>query len=207
MIKFLRSHTLLTLFSLSTLIFIFLNTQVSHAQNLTSNFNETLVRTPTVLKGSYELADIGFNITFPKGWSGLNYGYIAMVSPDGINQLNGNLKRNENKALMVIEVLNISDYQKHKYKTQVQKDCQILYEKISTVHTAQSKEVYINCGTGGDQKIINHIFGSAKKIFIIGLKGTGDSFENNLDAFRNSVKTVIIKNPIKAEQMPSTSEN
>lgn len=199
MIKYLRSHGLLTLFFLSCLIFIFLNIQVSNAQNNTSTSDENAVRTATVLKRSYELADAGFNITFPKGWDGLNYGIIAMVSPDGINEFNGNLKRNEDNILMVIEVLNISDYQKNKDIIQVQKGCQIMSENISAVNVVQSKEVYINCGPGGDQKIINYIFSSAKKIFIVGLKGTGHSFENNLDEFRKSVKTVIIQNPVNAE--------
>jgi hypothetical protein len=176
-----------------------------HAQNSTSASSETWVRIPTALKGSYELPDVGFSITFPKGWSGVNYGFIAMVSPDGINLSNGNLKRDESKALMVIEVLNMSDFQEHKNGSKIQKNCEIQSEKIFTIGAAQSKEVYINCAAGEDQKIINYIFGSGKKIFIIGLKGSGDSFENNLDAFRNSIRTVLIKNPIKMEQMPSIS--
>ena len=204
----LRSHLLFTVFLILVLVLILLNTQVGHSQNPTMDLNETSVRTPTALKGSYELPGIGFSITFPKGWSGVNHGFIAMVSPDGINQFNGNLKRDLINASMVIEVLNISDFQEHKYASGIQKNCRILSEKIFTINAAQGIEVYINCGAGGDQKIINYIFGSEKKIFIVGLKGTGDSFENNLDPFRNSVRTVMIKNPIKIEQIPSiSSEN
>ena len=204
MIKHLPSDLLLRLFFLYALIGSLLN-QMGHSQVPTSSLNESSVRTPTALENIYELADFGFSITFPKGWSGVNHGFIAMVSPDGINQFNGNFKRDQNKALMIIEVLNISDYQKHKYGSQIQKNCRIVSEKIITVNAVQSKEVYINCGAAGDQKIVNYIFGSGKKIFIVGLKGTGDSFEDNLDAFRNSVRSVMIKNPIEIEQMPSIS--
>jgi hypothetical protein len=205
MIMHLHPLFIFTLFFLLILFLIPLNAEMGYSQTLTSAFNETSVRATTVLKDSYELPSFGFSITFPQGWSGVKYGFIAMVSPNGINLLNGNLKGDQNKALMVIEVLNISDFQEYKNGSGIQKNCEIQSEKIFTIGAAQSKEVYINCGAGGDQKIINYIFGSVKKIFIIGLKGTGDSFENNLDAFRNSVRTVIIKNPIEIEQIPSIS--
>lgn len=202
MIIHLRSRLLSTLF-LVVLVLILLNTQIGQSQNPNLSFNETSIRVPTALKGSYELPGGGFSITFPKGWSGVNHGFIAIISPDGINQFNGNLKRDRNNVSMIIEVSNVSDFQDHKYTSKIQKNCRILSEKIFTLGPAQGKEVYINCGVGKDQKIINYIFGSGKKIFIIGLKGTGDSFENNLDAFRNSIRTVMIKNPIELEQMPS----
>ena len=203
MIGILHSLFALTFFFLLVLLNAFFNMQMGYSQN--AALNESSVQTPAALKGSYSRPDDGFSITFPKGWSGVNHGVIAMVSPDGINQFNGNLKKDQNKALMVIEVLNISDFQLQKYRSAIQNNCRILSEKIFIVNAAQSKELYVGCAAEGDQKIINYIFGSGTKIFIIGLKGMGDSFENNLDAFRNSVRTVIIKNPIEIEQMPSIS--
>ena len=192
-----------TFFFLLVLLHTLFNTQIGYSQN--TALNESSVQTPAALKGSYARPADGFSITLPKGWSGVDHGVIAMVSPDGINQFNGNLKKDQNNALMVIEVLNISDFQQLKYGSIIQKDCRTLTEKIFIVNATQSKEVYIDCGAEGDQKIINYIFSSGTKIFIMGLKGIGDSFENNLDAFRNSVRTVMIKNPIEIEQMPSIS--
>ena len=52
----------------------------------------------------------------------MDHGYIAMVSPDGINQFNGNFKRDQEKALMVIEILNISDFQETQYWQAIHKE-------------------------------------------------------------------------------------
>jgi hypothetical protein len=205
MIVYIRSLLAFMLLYLLALLAIPLNTQTGYSQNPTLALNETSVHTPSAIKGSYELPGVGFSITFPKGWSGVNHGFIAMVSPDGINQFNGNLKRDQNKSLMVIEVLNNSDFQDHKYESEIQKNCRILSEKFFVINAIQTKEVFIICGVGGNQKIVNYIFGSENKIIIVGLKGTGNSFDNNLDAFRNSIRTVMIKNPIEIKQMPNIS--
>ena len=129
-----------------------------------------------------------------------------MVSPDGINQYNGNFKRDQEKSLMTIEILNISDFQENNFASKL-KDCRIVSEKFLILNNVQSNEVIINCGAEGHQKIVNYIFGSGKKIIIVGLKGIGTQFDNNLEAFRNSVKTVLIKNPIDIKQVTPTSHN
>ena len=96
-------------------------------------------------------------------------------------------------------------FKKHNIGKQSTKNCRIVSEKSLLLNNAQSKEVIINCGVGGDQKIVNYIFGSGNKIIIVGLKGVGTQFDKNLDDFRNSVKTVLIKNPIDIKQVPNIS--
>jgi hypothetical protein len=143
MIVYIRSLLAFILFYLLALLAIPLNTQGGYSQNLTSALNETSVHTPMTIKGSYELPGTGFSITFPRGWSGVNHGFIAMVSPDGINQFNGNLKGDQNKTLMVIEVLNNSDFQGLKYESEIQKNCRILSERFFVINSIKSTEVFI----------------------------------------------------------------
>lgn len=205
MILFLRTPLTLALSILLILIAGLLNLPVGNSQEESSNSNDTLLRIPATLSDSFELPDLGFSITFPDGWSGVDHGYIAMVSPDGINQYNGNFKRDKDKAVMVIEILNISDFQEHNFASKTQKECRISSEKLYNFNNIESKEVIINCGVEGNQKIVNYIFGSENKIIIVGLKGLGSQFDKNLDAFRNSIKTVIIKNPIDIRHVLNSS--
>lgn len=205
MILSVRMHLALALSILLLLIAVLLNLPLGYSQDGTSNSNHSLVRIPATLSDSLELPDLEFSITFPKGWTGVDHGYIAMVSPDGINQYNGNFKRDQEKSLMVIEILNISDFQEHNFASKIQKECRMVSEKFLVFNNIQSKEVIINCGAEGHQKIVNYIFGSGNKIIIVGLKGVGTQFDKNLDDFRNSVKTVMIKNPIDIKQVPNIS--
>ena len=205
MILSVRMHLALALSVLLILIVALLNFPPGYSQYETLNSNDTLVHIPATLSDSFELPDLGFSITLPKGWTGVDHGYIAMVRPDGINQYNGNFKRDQEKALMTVQILNISDFQEHNFSSIAQKECRIVSEKFLVFNNIQSKEVIINCGAEGHQKIVNYIFGSENRIFIVGLKGFGAQFDKNLDVFRNSVKTVMIKSPIDIKQVPKTS--
>ena len=182
-----------------------LSIQLGQSQNENSTFRENSVLVARDLKWSRTDTDIDFSIMLPNKWRGLDHGSIAMLSPDGINQFSGNLIGDENETLMVIEFINISHFQKHKNGYNSQNNCTIISEKYLMINTAQSKEIFANCGVGFDQKIVNYIFGSGNKIIIVGLKGVGTQFDKNLDDFRNSVKTVLIKNPIDLKQVPNIS--
>ena len=175
-----------------------------HSQNNISTLNHSPIQIPATLSNSLELPDVGFNITFPRGWTGINHGYIVMVSPDGINQQNGNFKGDQNNAVMVIEIIDMSSYNEDNLTSKVQNKCQIESEKFVTSNNIESKEIMIKCGVKGHQKIVNYIFGSGDKIVIVGLKGTGATFDNNLDAFKDSLNTVGIRSPIDLRQMPGT---
>lgn len=203
MILYSSSHLIFSIFFLLVLLTISLSIQIGYSQNPAA-FNGTSLQIPGPIKGTYSLPEIGFNITFPKGWSGLNHGFIAMVSPDGINQYNGNLRGDQNKTLMVIEFLNLSDFQQDRNSYEMQNNCRIVSEKYLTLNDIQTKEVSLKCGVGSVEKIINYIFGSGNKIIIVGLKGIGTPFDNDLDDFMNSVRTVTIKNPIELKQMANS---
>lgn len=127
-----------------------------------------------------------------------------MVSPDGINEYNGNLRGDENKTLMVIEVLNLSNFQQDMNGSEMQNKCRIVSEKYLVINDIQSNEAFVKCGVGSDEKIVNYIFGSGNKIIIVGLKGIGTPFDNDLEDLMNSVRTVTIKNPIDLKQMTNS---
>ena len=178
---------------------------LGYSQNNSSTLNHSPIQIPATLSNSLELPDVGFSIIFPRGWTGINHGYIVMVSPDGINQYNGNFKRDQYKAVMVIEILDISSYKEDNFTSKIQNKCQIESEKFVTFNNIESKEVMIKCGIEGHQKIVNYIFGSGDKVVIVGLKGIGAQFDNNLDTLKDSLNTVGIKSPIDLRQMLDTS--
>jgi len=150
---------------------------------------------PTILSDKLILSDLNFSINLPKGWKGLNHGYVALASPSGIIENSGNLKGKENNTLMVVEVLNHSDYKNSKKDEQIQNNgCKYLSEKSLRINGLHTKEILINCGSRGDEKIMNYVFGSNNKIIIVGLKGTGSSFNTYLEDFKNSINSVNMGN-------------
>ena len=205
MIFYFSLNFLLRVLCVLVLLPLSLSIQLGLSQNENSTFRENSVLIARDLKWNRTDTDIDFSIMFPNKWRGLDHGSIAMLSPDGINQFNGNLIGDENETLMVIEFINISYFQEHKKNYNTQNNCKITSEKYLMINTAQTKEIFASCGDGSDQKIVNYIFGSGNKIIIVGFKGVGTQFDNNLDDFRSSVKTVMIKNPIDIKQVPNIS--
>jgi hypothetical protein len=153
---------------------------------------------PEFLNESYTNFGVGFHILLPGGWKGVNYQNIAMISPAGVHLLNGNLGPNGDKVLMVIEALNVSDFlDDRKEYGQIEKnDCRIVSDKYVKIKEINGQELFWQCGSDNDNKIINYIFGSGNKIIIVGFKGPGSVFDSNLDKFRNSVGTLKIDKPI-----------
>jgi hypothetical protein len=159
------------------------------------------VNIPTILSDKLILSDFNFSINLPMGWKGLNHGYVVLASPGGIIENNGNLKGKENNTLMVVEVLNHSDYKNSKNDEQIQNNgCKYLSEKSLSINGLHTKEILINCGSRGDEKIINYVFGSNNKIIIVGLKGTVSSFNTYLEDFKNSIKSVNMDNSTGTRQ-------
>jgi hypothetical protein len=115
-----------------------------------------------------------------------------------VHLLNGNLGPNGDKVLMVIEALNVSDFlDDRKEYGQIEKnDCRIVSDKYVKIKEINGQELFWQCGSDNDNKIINYIFGSGNKIIIVGFKGPGSVFDSNLDKFRNSVGTLKIDKPI-----------
>jgi hypothetical protein len=83
----------------------------------------------------------------------------------------------------------------------VKNGCMVLSGKFFMIHTINSLEIFGQCGSGHGEKIPNYIFGSENKIIIIGLKGSGSVFINNLDEFRNSLRTLKINQPLDINEI------
>jgi hypothetical protein len=147
---------------------------------------------PEILSKSYSIPDLGFHIIFPGGWKGFNYQNIAMVSPAGIHLMNGNLGPNRDQVLMTIETLNVSDFreQRNQFNEMGKKGCSILEDEYVEINSIKSHELSWQCGSDNDDKVINYFIASENKIIVIGLKGTAAVFDNNLEKFRNSVRTI-----------------
>lgn len=167
----------------------------TNSNSTSLNFHERNI--PQNLNESYANPSVGFHILLPGGWNGINYQNIAMVSPAGVHSSNGNLGPNGDKVLMVIEALNVSDFQDQRRKnSEVENNgCKIVSDKYVKINNINGQELFWQCGSDNDNKILNYFFASGNKIIVVGLKGSGSVFDSNLDKFRNSVSTLSIDKP------------
>jgi hypothetical protein len=167
----------------------------TNSNSTSLNFHEGNI--PQILNESYANPSVGFHILLPGGWNGINYQNIAMVSPAGVHSSNGNLGPNGDKVLMVIEALNVSDFQdQRRENSEVENNgCKIVADKYVKINNINGQELFRQCGSDNDNKILNYFFASGNKIIIVGLKGSGSVFDSNLVKFRNSVSTLSIDKP------------
>ena len=174
--------------------------ETSYSQEDPSNSTllpNQLANIPEFLNESYSIPSAGFHISFPGGWKGLDYQNIAMISPAGVHLMNGNLGPNRDQVLMVIQALNVSDFleERKQYIESEKNGCSILSDRYVKINTIHSHELFWQCGPNQVDKIINYFFASGNKIIVVGLKGSGSFFDNNLEKFRNSVRTLSINEP------------
>jgi hypothetical protein len=167
----------------------------TNSNSTSQDFHERNI--PQSLNESYTNPSVGFHILLPGGWNGINYQNIAMVSPAGVHSSNGNLGPNGDKVLMVIEALNVSDFQdqKREYSQVESNSCKIVFDKYVKINNINGQELFWQCGSDNDNKILNYFFASGNKVIVVGLKGSGSVFDSNLDKFRNSVSTLSIDKP------------
>jgi hypothetical protein len=175
---------------------------IGYSQENQTNSNSTSLEyqernIPQNLNETYTNPSVGFHILLPGGWNGINYQNIAMVSPAGVHSSNGNLGPNGDKVLMVIEALNVSDFQdqKREYSQVESNSCKIVFDKYVKINNINGQELFWQCGSDNDNKILNYFFASGNKVIVVGLKGSGSVFDSNLDKFRNSVSTLSIDKP------------
>ena len=167
----------------------------TNSNSTSLNFHERNI--PQFLNETYTNPSVGFHILLPGGWDGINYQNIAMVSPAGVHLTNANLGPNGDKVLMVIEALNVSDFldQKREYSQVENNGCKIVSDKYVKINDINGQEVFWQCGSNNNNKIVNYFFASGNKVIVVGLKGSGSVFDSNLDKFRNSVSTLSIDKP------------
>ena len=72
----------------------------------------------TNISGTYANPNLGFEITLPKGWQGIEVVNIGMVSPSGINPATGGLRPSGElkKVLLVLGSIKASDFLANKYE-------------------------------------------------------------------------------------------
>jgi hypothetical protein len=184
----------------SLLFASFMTYESSYSQEDPSNSTllpSQLANIPQFLNESYSIPSAGFHISLPGGWKGLEYQSIAMISPAGVHLMNGNLGPNRDQVLMVIQVLNVPDFQKQRneYTESEKSGCATLSDRFVKINSINGHELFWQCGLNQDDKVINYFFASENKILAVGLKGAGPVFDNNLEKFRNSVKTLSINKP------------
>jgi hypothetical protein len=160
----------------------------------------------TNISGIYRIPQLGFQITFPPGWSGIGLNDFVMVSPMGINSKTAvpNPSSDIDKAIIVLSVANLSDimdglkdrnissYQQYVEKTSKTIGCQIISDKFVKFNGTNTEEVDQLCGSRLEQKAKTYAIASGKTVVFVGLKGNGPAFDHNLKKFDESLQTIKI---------------
>jgi hypothetical protein len=147
----------------------------------------------SILKETYTVPSVGLYISLPHGWAGINHENFALVSPAKMNSRTGVLDQKADKVVMTIEVLNRSDYiDIIKHNNILKSNCTTSYNKAVSINGFDGQEILILCGHIKDEKINNYQFTIGNTILIIGLKGSGSTFDDNLEIFKKSVNTLSL---------------
>ena len=107
------------------------------------------------VSGNYVLSDIGFRITFPLGWSGIDLGTAVLVAPTGINPKTGVLNSNNNleKVYLILarfntsdivgnpENLSLSDYHEYVNDSAKRIGCKVLSDEFVKLNGINSEKV------------------------------------------------------------------
>ncbi len=171
----------------------------------------------TNISGTYANPNLGFEITLPKGWQGIEVVNIGMVSPSGINPATGGLRPSGElkKVLLVLGSIKASDFLANKYEhnastyqefvkmTSKSIGCTVLSDSFVKINGMNSEDVIQQCGRLGEEKSLSYIFASGKNIIFIGLKGIRSAFEHNFEKFRQSMQTLKIDKPVDIESVIS----
>lgn len=168
-----------------------------------SLLSNTSSHIPVALNKTYHIPEIGFQIMLPEGWSGLDNQNYAIVSPAEMSLKTGTLGDDGDKVMMVIQAVNFSKFPtslKEYRQGYERSDCKILSDKFLKVNNINSEELIMECDTLEKEKVINYLFLSEKKLIIVGLKGSDPAFNNSLDEFRDSIRSVKINRPMDLER-------
>ena len=158
------------------------------------------------ISGTYVIPELGFEITFPPGWSGLGLEDFVMISPTGINSRTGvpNPSDDLDKVIFILSLSNLSDvvggpenqnasaYQKYVEKTAKTIGCQIISDKFVKLRGTTSEQVIQQCGPQLEGKTISYAIASGKFIVLLGLKGGASAVDHNLQKFEQSLRTIKI---------------
>ena len=194
--------------------FIFVGAEIS---NSASNNRPNEVPVISNISGSYTIPKVGFEITLPDGWRGIDLVSLAMASPKGINPTTGGLRPTgeSNRVLLVLGSINASDfladkkdynastYQEFVKKTTERIGCTVLSDSFVKINGMNSEKITQECGTLGEEQSISYIFATGKDVIFIGLKGIRPAFDHNLEKFNQSLQTIKIDKPKNIENVIS----
>lgn len=168
---------------------------------------------------TYVLPNVGFRITFPPGWSGIDVGSIVLVSPTGINPRSGVLNTSSNLEMVYIilarsntsDILrnphgrNLSGY--HEYVNDSAKGigCIVLSDEFVKLNGLSSEKVVGKCGPLQELSMLTYAVASGKNVIFIGLKGITSAFEHNLEIFMQSLETMEFDHESDIEKLISKS--
>jgi hypothetical protein len=173
------------------------------------------------VSGTYVLPKVGFNITFPPGWSGIDLGSTVLVAPTGINPRTGVLNPSTNLTAVYLilarshinDVLrnadngNLTRY--HEFVNESAKGigCKVLSDEFVKLNGTSSEKVVGKCGPLDEVSILTYAIASGKNVILIGLKGPTTAFDHNYETFMQSIRTMKINEPSDIEKLISRSNS
>lgn len=164
--------------------------------------------TPISNDNTYYVPDIGFSIVLPENWNKIDNQNILMISPNKINENTGSIKYGKDKIIMIIQIVDVPDFDisMKKYNEGFHpKGCTTLSDNFVEINNINSRKTFKQCEFNENEKILNYIFATEKSIIFVGLKGTDLAFDNNIDKFVDSIKTIKIKNAIDIRQFATSN--
>ena len=177
-----------------------------------SNFDSSTLAYATVsytfsnISGTYSIPDLGFQITFPPGWSGIGLEGFVMVSPMGINSRTAvpNPSDDLDRVILILSRANLSDvtgdgkdhntptYRNYLEKTAKTIGCRLVSDKFVKFASTTSEQVIQQCGPQLEDKTISYAISSGKSIVLLGLKGESSAVDHNLQKFEQSLRAIKI---------------
>jgi hypothetical protein len=177
--------------------------------------------TPPVanVSGTYVLPKVGFNITFPPGWSGIDLGSTVLVAPTGINSRTGVLNPSSNltAVYLILARTHINDVLRnadngnltryHEFVNESAKGigCKVLSDEFVKLNGTRSEKVVGKCGPLDEVTILTYAIASGKNVIFIGLKGSTTAFDHNYETFMQSLRTMKIDEPSDIKELISKS--
>jgi hypothetical protein len=171
------------------------------------------------VSGTYVLPNLGFSITFPPGWSGIDLGSTVLVAPTGINPRLGVFKPSSNLEMVYIILArsntsdllrnpndrNLSGY--HEYVNDSAKGigCKVLSDEFVKLNGISSEKVIGKCGPLEEVSMLTYAIASGKNVIFIGLKGLTAAFDHNFEIFMQSLKTMKIDHQSDIKELISKS--
>lgn len=146
------------------------------------------------ISGKYRSASGGYEITFPKGWSGVELaGLWPFVSPDGFDSFKG-----FPKVYMMTAHFNMTGFSQPQNMAGTNPaskvDCMEISNRYILLNKVRSSEIVEECNTNGEFAKVKRYY-VANNDFIINSSFSANSmaaFNKNVNAFEQSIQTLKV---------------